>query len=51
MFIIKEMDILSKALVKFHGTLDFTELSSGAWPIHKKLEIAQLQTRLCLNVC
>ena len=27
-FVIKEMDILSKALVKFHGTLDFSELSS-----------------------
>lgn len=34
-FVIKEMDILSKALVKFHGTLDFSELSHGAWPILK----------------
>lgn len=50
-FIIKEMDTKSKGLVKFHGTLNLTELSGGTWPIHKQLEIDQLQTSLHLNVC
>lgn len=51
MVIIKEMDMISKASVKFHGRLNLTELSGGAWPIHKKLEIAKLLTSFRLNVC
>lgn len=50
-FIIKEMDKISKALLKFYGTLNSIELSVGAWLTHKKLEIAQLPTSLHLNVC
>lgn len=51
MFIIKEMGKISKALVKFYGTLNLTELSRGAWLVHKKVEMAQLQTSLRLNAC
>lgn len=50
-FIIKEMGKISKALVKLYGTLNSTELSRGAWIVHKKLKMAQLQTSLRLNVC
>lgn len=32
-FIIKKMGTLSKALVKFHGTLNLTELSRVACPV------------------
>lgn len=38
--IIKGTDVISKGLMKFHGTLHLTKLSKGAWPIHKELEIA-----------
>lgn len=34
-FTMKEMYIISKVLVKFHGTLDITELSTGIWSVHK----------------
>lgn len=50
-FIIKEMDKISKALVKFYGTLNSTGLPIGAWLTHKESEIAQLPTSLHLNAC
>lgn len=50
-FIIKEKDKISKALVIFYGTLNSTGLPTGAWLTHKKLEIAQLPKSLHLNAC